>query len=76
VKNILTKREEEILILILEERTSSDIAGLLHLSVRTVDTHRKNILRKTECKTLISLIKFSIKAGLVEGFHFRKNLKR
>jgi len=72
VKSILTKREEEILILILEEITSSEIAAKLNLSVRTVDTHRKNILRKTNCKTLVGVIKFAIKAGLIEDYHFKR----
>lgn len=66
----LTKRETEILGLVLREMTSEEIARTLNLSIRTVDTHRKNILRKTKSGTLVGLVKFGIKAGLLEGFYY------
>ncbi len=61
----LTERELEILQLILEENTSEEIAEKLFISRRTVDTHRKNILHKTEVKTIVGLMKFALKYDLV-----------
>jgi DNA-binding CsgD family transcriptional regulator len=68
----LTPREKEILLLVVKEFSSSEIANKLQLSVRTVETHRKNIVRKTSSQNLIGLIKYAIRAGLVEHFYFRK----
>jgi DNA-binding CsgD family transcriptional regulator len=67
----LSEREREILLLVLDEHSSQSIANTLNLSIRTVDTHRKNILRKTACHSLIGLLKFAIKAGLIEGYSYR-----
>lgn len=64
-KQVLTDREIEILQLVAEEMTSEKIADKLFISPRTVETHRKNILAKTECGTLIGLIKFAVRNGLV-----------
>jgi len=66
----LTPREHEILALIVMEFSSCEIARQLELSVRTVETHRKNIYRKTQTSNLVGLIKYSIRMGLVEGFYF------
>ena len=71
MKTLLTDREKEILKLVLEEFSSEAIATQLNLSIRTVETHRKNILRKTGCKSLIGLFKLAVQAGLIEGFHFK-----
>ncbi len=56
----LSSREKEIISLICQELTSAEIAEKLFLSPLTVETHRKNILRKTNCKTIVGLIKFAI----------------
>lgn len=71
MKTQLTEREKEILKLVLEEFTSDAIASQLNLSIRTIETHRKNIMRKTGCKSLIGLFKLSVKAGLVECYHYK-----
>jgi len=63
----LSEREIEILKLIVEEYSSEQIAEKLFISKRTVDTHRINILTKTNCKTLVGLIKYAVKHGLIEG---------
>lgn len=55
----LTSREKEILKLVCEECTTEEIAQKLFISVHTVDTHRKNILKKTRCRTIVGLIKFA-----------------
>lgn len=63
--NPLTERELEILILIVQELSSEEIAEKLFISRRTVDTHRKHILQKTKSKTIVSLIKFAFRNDLV-----------
>ncbi|WP_422360250.1 response regulator [Reichenbachiella sp.] len=61
----LTERELEILQLIVQEFSSEEIADRLYISKRTVDTHRKHILKKTESKTIVGLIKFAFRNELV-----------
>jgi DNA-binding NarL/FixJ family response regulator len=65
VRKILTERELEVLKLIIEELSSDEIAEKLSIGKRTVDTHRANILEKTGCKNIISLIKYAIRHDLV-----------
>ena len=60
----LTKREIEIVKLLVEEMSSIEIAGTLHISPGTVETPRHNILRKHNVKTTIGVIKFAIKSGI------------
>lgn len=62
---ILTKREKLIITMIANGRTSKDIAEDLFISVHTINTHRKNIIRKTGCNTFASLLKFAIAFDLV-----------
>jgi DNA-binding CsgD family transcriptional regulator len=54
-KSPLTKREMEVLELIINEKTNNETAQILHLSVNTVETHRKNIIRKLNIKSVIGL---------------------
>jgi len=61
----LTPREIEILKLVCEECTTVDIGEKLFISTRTVDTHRKNILRKTKCKTIVGLIKYAFEYHII-----------
>lgn len=62
---LLTERELEILKLIVQEYSTVAIAELLFISPRTVDTHRKHIMQKTNSKTIIGLIKFAFYNGLI-----------
>lgn len=61
----LTERELEILKLISDEKSNAQIAGLLFISERTVETHRKNMLRKTNNKTIVGLLKYAIEKQLI-----------
>lgn len=63
--NSLTPRETEILLLILEETSTVSIAEKLHISRRTVDTHRRNILNKSQSSNLIGLYKYAIKNKII-----------
>lgn len=59
----LTPRERSVLKLIAEGKTSKEIGELLFISVRTVEHHRANIMKKLNFKTLADLLKFAIKRG-------------
>ncbi|MCI5058380.1 MAG: response regulator transcription factor [Flavobacteriales bacterium] len=64
-KSVLTKREAEILKLIAEEWTNEEIADMLHLSKRTVDAHRYNMLTKLNLKNTAGLVKYAIFNGIL-----------
>lgn len=61
----LTGREREVLQLIAEGQTSREIAETLHVSVSTVDTHRKNIMDKLSIHNTAGLVKYAIKNRIV-----------
>lgn len=64
-QRLLTEREREILILISKEYTNREIAEELFISERTVETHRKNIFRKTGTNNMVGLIKFAYANNLI-----------
>lgn len=61
----LTFREKEILKLITKEYSNAQIATELFISERTVETHRKNIFRKTNTKGIVGLIKYAYEYNLI-----------
>lgn len=61
----LTNREKQIIRLIEKEYSNKKIAAELFLSERTVETHRKNIFRKTKTNSLIGLIKYAYEQKLI-----------
>lgn len=63
--DIFTKREKEILKCVVEGKNSKTIAEELFISLHTVNTHRKAILAKADCKNPIDLINKSIKEGWI-----------
>ena len=63
---VLTPREIEILKLIAEGNTSKEIAYSLDLSVRTVDAHRQQIMKKTGLNSIADLTKLAIREGLTK----------
>ncbi len=64
-KQLITRREKEILKLILEENTNQEIANKLFLSLRTVENHRNNLLQKLNVKNTAGLVKVALQDGLV-----------
>lgn len=62
---ILTKREVEVLKHLADGKPNRVIGKMLHISTRTVDTHRSNILKKLNVKTNAELVKIAIQAGLI-----------
>lgn len=65
VLSVLTKREIEILTHLADGKPNRDIGKSLHISTRTVDTHRSNILKKLKVKTNAELVKIAIQNGLI-----------
>lgn len=61
----LTDRELEILRLIVQELNNAEIADKLFISERTVETHRKNMIRKFNTKTIVGLIKYAMDNRLI-----------
>ena len=62
----LTPREHEVLIHIAEGQSNAEIAQQLVISVKTVDRHRENIMRKLNMHNRIELVKYAIKRGLID----------
>jgi len=61
----LTSRQREILQLIAEGKTTKDIAQLLDLSTKTVETHRTELMKRLEIHDLAGLVRYAIRHGLV-----------
>jgi DNA-binding NarL/FixJ family response regulator len=61
----LTSREREILQLIAEGKNHTEIADLLHISVRTVDTHKHNLMQKLDLHDTANLVTYAIKNGIL-----------
>lgn len=55
----LTKREKEIIQKIADDLSNQQIADELHISLRTVETHRRNIMQKLKVKTVVALLKYA-----------------
>jgi DNA-binding NarL/FixJ family response regulator len=64
-RQLITRREKEILKLIIDENTNQEIADQLFLSLRTVENHRNNLLQKLNVKNTAGLVKVAIQEGLV-----------
>jgi DNA-binding NarL/FixJ family response regulator len=64
-KVYLTDRELEIIKLISQEYSNAKIGETLFISERTVESHRKNIFRKTNTKTIVGLIKYAMEQKLI-----------
>ncbi|MGQ1784516.1 MULTISPECIES: response regulator [unclassified Saccharicrinis] len=62
----LSKREIEILKLISQEYSNQEIADKLFISIRTVDTHRRNLLEKLGIKNNVGLVKYALSKGLID----------
>ncbi|MFV0592805.1 MAG: response regulator [Draconibacterium sp.] len=65
-EKLLTEREIQIIKLIAREKSSKEIASELFISDRTVETHRKNILRKTNSKNIVGLIRFAYQNNIID----------
>jgi two-component system nitrate/nitrite response regulator NarL len=61
----LTNREIEIIRLIEDENSNKEIAEMLFISERTVETHRKNIFRKTNTQSIVGLLKYAYEHKII-----------
>jgi DNA-binding NarL/FixJ family response regulator len=62
----LTPREKEVLRLVVEGLSNQEIADKLFVNIRTIETHKTNILQKLKLKNSVDLVKFAIKNKLLE----------
>jgi len=60
----LSPREREVMLLVVEGRSSREIADALHLSPKTVETHRSRLMEKLGVENVIGLVKFAVQHGL------------
>lgn len=65
IPEILTRREKEVLIYIAEDKKNKEIASLLGISIRTVQTHRTNLMDKIGAHDRTELVKYAINKGLI-----------
>jgi len=61
---MLTRREKEILTLVVKGLTNQQIADQLNISPRTVDTHRTNIMQKLDIHEVVNLVRYAIEHGI------------
>ncbi|CAA9196194.1 response regulator [Flavobacterium collinsii] len=64
---ILSAREIEIITLIALEHSGKEISEQLFISINTVETHRKNIMKKLQLKSTIGLVKYALKNNLINS---------
>lgn len=69
----LTLREREILQLLAENKSNKEIGIRLRISVRTVETHRRSIMQKVKANSIVELVHYAIRNGIVET-HSRTSL--
>jgi DNA-binding NarL/FixJ family response regulator len=64
VYSVLTPREREVMQLMSEGRSTNQIAGHLHVSIKTIETHRQQIMHKLNISSVAQLTKYAIREGL------------
>jgi DNA-binding NarL/FixJ family response regulator len=63
---ILTPRQREILQLIAEGQSTKEIARILHLSVKTVETHRMQLMERLDIHDVAGLVRYALRVGVVQ----------
>jgi len=61
---IISDREREVLQLLAEGKSTKQVASCLHVSIKTIETHRRQIMRKLNINSLAELIKYAVREGL------------
>ena len=64
--DLLSTREREVLQMLAEGKTNKDVAGVLNLSVYTVDAHRGRIMEKLNLHSINELVRFAVRNGLID----------
>ncbi|MBZ0183508.1 MAG: response regulator transcription factor [Melioribacteraceae bacterium] len=67
VFDLLTARQREVLQLIAEGNSTKEIADKLHVSIKTIETHRAQIMERLQIFNLQGLVKYAIKTGLISS---------
>jgi DNA-binding NarL/FixJ family response regulator len=62
----LSPREREVLQLIAEGKTTKDIAGLLGVSVKTIESHRVRLMEKLDIRQTAGLVRYAIRRGMIQ----------
>lgn len=63
----LTQRQREILQLVAEGRSTKEIAGILDVSIKTIETHRARLMERLDIHDVPGLVRFAIRSGLVSS---------
>jgi DNA-binding NarL/FixJ family response regulator len=66
VKERLTSREHQVLQLIAEGKSTKEVAALLHISVKTAESHRTRLMQKLDIHETASLVRYAIRRGIVQ----------
>jgi DNA-binding NarL/FixJ family response regulator len=64
--SVLTLREQEVMRLLAEGRTVREVASELSLSIKTIEAHKLNLMRKLDIHNRSSLVEYAIRAGLIQ----------
>ncbi len=67
LRESLTSREQTVLLQLAQGRSNKEVAGVLNISVRTVETHRKNIKRKLGISSTAGLTRYALEHGVLQG---------
>jgi DNA-binding NarL/FixJ family response regulator len=65
-EGLLTAREREVVQLVAEGKTSKEVAGALHISVRTAENHRAHILRKLNLQSAADMVRYAVRNKMIE----------
>jgi DNA-binding NarL/FixJ family response regulator len=63
----LTARQQHVLQIVAEGKSSKEVAVALNISVKTVETHRNNIMRKLDCHSVTELVRYAIRNHVIEA---------
>jgi DNA-binding NarL/FixJ family response regulator len=66
-KDRLTAREREVVQLLAEGNSSKDVAVILNLSVKTIEAHRTNVMRKLDVHSLAALVRYAVRNSIVQA---------
>jgi DNA-binding NarL/FixJ family response regulator len=64
---LLTSRQREILQLVAEGRSTKEIARILHISAKTVETHRTQLMQRLDIHDIAGLVRYAIRAGMLSN---------
>src|SRR6266567_960467 len=66
IEEVLTAREREVVQLLVEGKSTKEVAVMLNLSVKTAETHRSNIMRKLGLHCLSELVLYAVRNGIIQ----------